>query len=183
MSKKDAQCARVLAVSRACTNGGRLKKTDRRITISHSKNLIPLRGVVIRASKIKTMTKEEKRKICLDCPSLCCHDLAMPITKPRTKYELEEMRWQLRYDTVHVAIRNLRWHLVVKGRCIYLDDDNMCTIYQRRPQRCRRHNPPDCERFGPWYDTLITTPEDLDAYLKKEKRKRTRRSKRRKKKK
>jgi len=75
------------------------------------------------------------------------------------------MKWYLQYDTVSVAIRHHRWYLVVAGKCIYLDDHNLCTIYDRRPERCRRHRPPDCERFGAWYDTLITTPEELDAYL------------------
>ena len=111
------------------------------------------------------LTKEELQETCLKCPSICCHDLAMQITRPRKKDEIEDLKWHLHYDTVHVAIRHHRWYLVVKGRCVHLDDRNLCAIYERRPKKCRDHKPPDCEQFGCWYETLITSPEELDTYL------------------
>ncbi len=113
----------------------------------------------------KGRTKEGSPSTCIDCPALCCHDLAIFIHRPRTKSDIDDMKWHPQYDSVSVAIRHRRWYLVVGGKCIYLDDDNLCTIYDRRPERCRRHGAPDCERFGPWYDTLTATPGELDAYL------------------
>lgn len=115
---------------------------------------------------------------CNGCPALCCHDLAVVIEKPRRKCDIEHYKWHLHYDTVSLAIRNKRWYLLVKGRCIYLDDDNLCTIYDRRPRKCRDHNPPECERYGCWYQTRLDTPEELEAYLAREKRKKERRKKR-----
>jgi len=113
------------------------------------------------------MTKTPKRSNakCDGCPSLCCRDLAMQTTKPRAKADIEEMKWELHFDTVQVYIRSHRWYLLIKGKCIYLDEDNLCRIYSRRPSRCRRHNPPNCERFGKYYDVLISTPEELDQYF------------------
>ena len=102
---------------------------------------------------------------CEGCPALCCHDLVMPIEKPKTRDDIDELKWKLQYDTVRVFIRNYRWYLLIKGRCIYLDKDNFCTIYDRRPKRCREHKPPDCERYGPFYDVMISTPEELEEYL------------------
>jgi len=119
----------------------------------------------------RTRTKE----LCEGCPALCCHDLAVVIERPRNRRDIEFYKWHLQYDTVSIAISNYRWHLLVKGRCIYLTDDNLCSIYDRRPRTCRRHNPPDCERFGPWYDTLLSTPEELEEYIRKEKERRRRR--------
>ena len=116
-------------------------------------------------AKTKTRNRRARNDVCLKCPSICCRDLAIFVHRPRTKSDIDDMKWYLQYDTVSVAIRHHRWYLVVAGKCIYLDDHNLCTIYDRRPERCRRHRPPDCERFGAWYDTLITTPEELDAYL------------------
>jgi Fe-S-cluster containining protein len=75
----------------------------------------------------------------------------------------------LQFDTVRVYLRNKRWYMLVNGRCIYLGRDNKCKIYDRRPERCRRHNPPGCERFGRYYDVMLNTPEDLENYLGKEK--------------
>ena len=107
---------------------------------------------------------------CKGCPALCCHDLVMPIPRPRTAAEIEEVRWKLLYDTVSVFVSGGQWHLQVKARCIYLTDDHLCSIYEKRPDRCRRHDPSDCERYGSYYDVRFSTPEELEAYLAREKR-------------
>jgi Fe-S-cluster containining protein len=105
---------------------------------------------------------------CGDCPALCCHDLSVVILKPTTKKEVEDLMWHLNYDTVGVYIRNRRWHLIIKGRCQYLDESNLCTIYDKRFDTCRKHNPPDCERFDGWYDVMFRNPFELEEYMKKE---------------
>jgi Fe-S-cluster containining protein len=102
---------------------------------------------------------------CNDCPALCCHDLVMPIEKPKTDKDVFELKWELQYDTICVFVRSYRWYRLIKGRCQYLDDHNRCTIYEQRPRRCRQHNPPDCEYYGEFYDHMITTPEELDEHL------------------
>lgn len=136
------------------------------------------------AKKAKTRRTSQVREAvgnegCRTCPALCCHTLATCIEKPKDEGDIDFYKWHLFYDTVSLAVRSHRWYLVVKGRCIYLDKNNLCTIYDRRPDICRRHNPPDCERFGPWYDTMVNTPEELTAYLAREKeRKKSKRAKR-----
>jgi Fe-S-cluster containining protein len=89
----------------------------------------------------------------------------MMIYRPRNRAEVEDLKWQLRFDTVRVYIRNNRWYQLVEGRCMYLAEDGSCTEYGRRPDKCRRHNPPDCEFFGRFYDVMISTPDELDDYL------------------
>ncbi len=117
---------------------------------------------------------------CNRCASLCCKELVLCIEKPKDEEDAEFLRWQLQYDTVSIAINNHKWHTVTQGNCIYLTKDLLCSIYERRPQKCRRHNPPECERFGPWYDIRISTPEELDAHLAAEKAKRRRKRARKK---
>ena len=113
----------------------------------------------------KQNNKLKKNSICIKCPAPCCRDLAMMITKPRTRAEIDDLKWHLHYNTVSVAIRNYRWYLTIKGKCIYLDRNNMCKIYAKRPLKCRQHLPPDCEKFDSWYDVLISRPEELEDYL------------------
>jgi len=122
--------------------------------------------------KSRAEPEARKKPGCQGCPALCCHDLVLRITKPRTAQEIDSLRWQLHFDTVTVYIVDGRWHQMIAGKCIYLDDDNLCTIYDRRSERCRRHNPPDCERYGECWDVMIRTPDELDAYLAKEKERR-----------
>jgi len=119
----------------------------------------------------KGRTQGGSQSACVNCPALCCHDLAIPIDRPRLREDIDDLKWKLRYDTVHVAIRHRRWYLVVNGRCIYLDKHNLCTIYERRPDICRDHNPPECERFGRWYQYWIDSPDGLDEYLAGKRRK------------
>ena len=126
-------------------------------------------------SKAKLAARSRKKsrpalEACQDCPALCCHDLVMPMTKPRTDDDIFELKWELQYDTVRVFIRSHRWYRIIQGRCMYLDENNLCTIYARRPRRCREHNPPECEKFGEFYDTMISTPQELEAHLARSKR-------------
>jgi len=115
----------------------------------------------VKQKKKAKATKDE----CQDCPALCCNDLALMFIKPRTKAEIDDVKWQLHYDKVEICIRSNRWYLVMKSKCIYLDRNNRCRVYENRPDTCRRHNPPDCEKFGSWYDTRLTTPEEFEEYL------------------
>lgn len=96
----------------------------------------------------------------------------MVIKRPRLKHEIETLRWYLHFDTVQIYIRSHRWHLLVKGKCIYLSKKNLCTIYDRRPDVCRDHSSDACEMSGQWYDQMFTTPKDLDAYFNKKRKKR-----------
>ena len=112
----------------------------------------------------------ESKEECIECPSICCKNLAMAIGRPVNKQEVEELKWQLHFDTVKVYIRHRRWHLWVKGRCMYLSKNNRCKIYAQRPDMCKKHNPPSCERFGKFYDIMISTPDELEKYLELKKK-------------
>ena len=107
---------------------------------------------------------------CSSCPAMCCHDLSINIKKPRNLGQIAELKWQLNYENVGIYVRNLRWHLIIKSKCRYLGDDNLCTIYEERDEVCRDHKPPYCERYADWYDIMFTTAEELDAYLTAERR-------------
>ena len=109
---------------------------------------------------------------CAKCPALCCHDFVQPIDKPKTDDDIFELKWELQYDTIRVFIRSRRWYRIVAGRCLYLDDDDRCTIYERRPKRCRQLGPPECEARGDFFEVMISTPEELNEHLARSKSRR-----------
>lgn len=113
--------------------------------------------------------KRNKGDACRGCKAACCRNLAIAITKPRRVHDRELLKWYLHYDTVQIYIRNRRWNLLIKGTCSYLSKKNRCTIYDKRPKICRAHRPDACEITGQWYDTLLSTPGDLEAFLKRKK--------------
>jgi hypothetical protein len=118
--------------------------------------------------------KETSNEVCSQCPSLCCKNLSMMIYRPGNRAEVEDLKWQLRFDTVKVYIRNHRWYQLIEGRCMYLGEDGRCLEYRGRPNKCRRHNPPDCEFFGVFYDVMISTPDELEDYLDSRRRRKKR---------
>ena len=121
--------------------------------------------------KHKKINKKTTKKACVNCSAFCCKNLAMEIGKPTNKKEIEDLKWQLHFDTVKVYIHRRKWYQWVAGKCMYLDSNDRCTIYEERPQICRKHNPPDCEHFGAFYDIMIKTPDELEAYLESKSRK------------
>ena len=113
----------------------------------------------------KRLTRTEKAKYCMDCPALCCRDLSIAIKRPKTHEDIVELKWRLHFDNVDIIIRHRRWYMLIRGKCIHLGKDNLCTNYEYRSETCYAHNPPDCERFSHFYDHIIRRPEELDDYL------------------
>jgi len=152
------------------------------VFVSLPQTRVPHRGDIGVMSK-KDAGKGRKQRqetvrthqLCEDCPAKCCHTLLIPFKKPRTRSMIDYYKWHVQYDTVQIAIHLRRWHLVIKGRCIYLNEKNLCSIYDNRPDTCHEHNPPACEHYGGWYDVMIDTPEELEAYFEKEKQQRKKR--------
>jgi hypothetical protein len=108
---------------------------------------------------------EINKNVCMQCDAPCCRDITMLITRPRTKTERNELTQYLHFDTARVFVRNNKWYLTFEGKCMYLSRNNLCKKYTKRPPRCRRHNPPNCEHFAEWYDVLISTPEEFAEYM------------------
>lgn len=114
--------------------------------------------------------KKTSKNECSTCPALCCEGLTIDITKPRTKDDVEILMWKLQYEDIGVYILNKRWHLFFSSRCGYLNGDDLCTVYEKRSDICRKHNPPQCERYLDWYDEFFSTPEELRKYFERERR-------------
>jgi Fe-S-cluster containining protein len=102
---------------------------------------------------------------CRGCPARCCHNLSVLISQPASSREIADLRWRLHFDTVTLYIQDGLWYMKIAGRCRYLQDDSLCSIYDERPMQCRTHEPPFCERYMLPDYIVITTPEELDRYL------------------
>ncbi len=102
---------------------------------------------------------------CIGCAALCCHDLTLPVPPPTNEAIIAHLKWRLHFDTVKIGIIKEDWFMMVVGRCMFLDEQNMCSIYETRPQQCQDYNPPFCERYFKAYDRIFSSPMELDAYL------------------
>ncbi|MFW2331082.1 MAG: YkgJ family cysteine cluster protein [Nitrospinota bacterium] len=104
-------------------------------------------------------------KLCEGCKGACCRGIEEQVKRPRTKLEKTNIRWQLHFKYINYFIRNKRWYQLLQTDCSYLDKNSFCTIYESRPSICRDHKPPDCERYYPIYDELLSSPDDFDNWL------------------
>lgn len=120
--------------------------------------------------------------LCEHCTAECCHYIALPIDKPTSKRDFEDIRWYLMHENVLVFVEEGEWYVQFRTRCRNLRADFKCGIYETRPTICREYKAGDCDYVGGdyGYDHLFTEPEQIEEYARAraaEKRTRTRRRK------
>ena len=114
----------------------------------------------------RKLSKKELTDICVNCGAKCCKYFALEIDEPDCKDEFDDVRWYLCHEKTWVFIDDGKWYLYLKNKCKYLDKNNLCTIYDKRPRICREHNQIDCESDSNlFYDVLFKNINDLEKYL------------------
>ncbi len=103
--------------------------------------------------------------LCDFCSAKCCKYFALPIDEPKKFNEFEYLRWYLMHDKATVFTEEGSWYLLVHTTCQHLRPDNMCGIYETRPQICREYSTNNCEYEDDWvYDRYFETPEQVWEY-------------------
>lgn len=103
--------------------------------------------------------------LCSYCPAKCCKYFALPLETPDTWKEFDYMRWFLLHDGATVFTEDGQWYLLVYNKCRHLRDDNLCGIYETRPQICRDYTADKCEYDDLWvYERYLETPEQVADY-------------------
>lgn len=122
--------------------------------------------------KIKGQIKENVNKLddCISCQGKCCKHVALEIDTPTCKRDYDNIRWYLMHENIYVfKDEDGSWTLEFLTKCKNLNEDFMCSIYQKRPKLCREYPGKDlrCEYIGDDlpYEKLFTCPEDLEQYL------------------
>lgn len=110
---------------------------------------------------------------CARCTALCCNYVSTEIDVPTAKNDFDILRWYLMHPGVRVYCEDStgNWFIQFLSRCRFLGGDNLCTIYETRPQICRDLDADLCEfAQGPGDRHLFTTLEELDRWLLERKR-------------
>ncbi len=116
----------------------------------------------------KKPTREELKPgevLCEHCNAKCCRYFALPIDEPDCLEDFEFIRWYLLHERATVFVEEDSWYLLVNTVCKHLGEDNMCGIYETRPQICRDYTTDACEYEDEWtYDKFFETPEQIKEY-------------------
>jgi Fe-S-cluster containining protein len=103
--------------------------------------------------------------LCKYCTAKCCRYFALPIDGPTSYKDFEYMRWFLLHDQATVFTEDETWYLLVHTECKHLGSDNLCGIYDTRPQICRDYTTDDCEYEDSWvYERYLETAEQVAEY-------------------
>ena len=127
--------------------------------------------------KIRRKDVPEGKSLCEYCTAKCCRYFALPIETPETLEDYEFIRWFLLHDRATVFKEDDDWYLLVHTECEHLRPDNMCGIYETRPQICRDYSTKDCEYEDDWtYDFYLETADQVAEYTEAVVRKKKHRS-------
>lgn len=105
---------------------------------------------------------------CEHCTGHCCRYLALPLDKPRAARDFNDMRWYLMHQGTTIFVEDGDWYIQFETTCRHLTPDNLCGIYQRRPQICREYKAGECDYTGGSYeyDHLFTHVDQIETYAR-----------------
>ena len=99
----------------------------------------------------------------------CCSYITIQLDNPERKHDWDALFWYLYHEKVKVYIDHEDdWYVEFETRCKCLNEDNGCTIYNKRPIVCGEHNPKECENNGMKespYKKVFTDVKELRKYL------------------
>jgi Fe-S-cluster containining protein len=104
--------------------------------------------------------------LCQHCTAVCCKYLAIPLDRPRTARDYDDIRWYLMHENIIVFVEEGDWYIQFATRCKNLLPDNRCGVYEHRPIICREYEPGDCDYSGGdyGYDHYFTHPQQVEQY-------------------
>lgn len=104
--------------------------------------------------------------LCEHCTGLCCQYVALPLERPTTRRDFDDIRWFVMHHGVTVFCEDGEWFVQFASRCENLRDDNLCGVYETRPEICREYKAGECDYQGGdySYELRFTTAEQVEAY-------------------
>lgn len=102
--------------------------------------------------------------LCEHCTAACCRYVAIPIDKPRSARDYDDIRWYLMHQGISVFVEEGDWYVQFQTRCKNLGMDNRCGIYETRPRICREYEPGQCDYIDSQYayEFLFTHPKQIE---------------------
>ncbi len=104
--------------------------------------------------------------LCEHCTAACCRYIALPLDKPTTARDYDDIRWYLMHQGISVYVEDGDWYIHIQARCKNLALDNRCNIYDSRPAICREYEPGECDysagSYG--YEHFFTHPQQIEEF-------------------
>jgi Fe-S-cluster containining protein len=116
-------------------------------------------------AKIKREDLPAGKVLCEYCTAKCCRYFALPIETPEEYSDFEYIRWYLLHGGASVFKEDDDWYLLVHTECKHLQANNLCGIYETRPEICREYTTDNCEYDDEYtYEFYLETAEQVAEY-------------------
>jgi len=128
---------------------------------NNEKTIIPIKAEI-------EITSDNKCSFCTG--SICCSYVTQHIDTPRTKVDFEILLWQISHANIRVYKDSDGWTLLIDSKCLHLQINGDCGIYENRPTICRDHSNDYCEFDAPSEDDFelyFQNYDELREYCKK----------------
>ncbi len=114
------------------------------------------------------MGATSRKNRCQTCSGMCCRYFALPIDKPKTREDFDDIRWYLTHDGISIFVEDGAWYINIKNECRHLTGTHQCAIYEHRPLICRRYKRADCDYSeGEYdYDLHFTNDREMEEYIR-----------------
>lgn len=106
-------------------------------------------------------------KDCFSCNGACCRYVVVEIDKPEELVDFDEIKWYVAHKNINVFVdEEGDWHIEFITPCEYLGEDNLCKIYEKRPQICRDFSVEDCPHHNEYIEAhTFTCLEDVEKFI------------------
>lgn len=106
------------------------------------------------------------KKDCSKCDGKCCKYVVVEIDKPEDIDDFENIKWFVSHQNVNVFVDEGEWFLEFLTPCKYLNEKNLCTNYEKRPQICRDYHVGECTFHNNYsQDHTFSSPKDVEDYI------------------
>lgn len=89
--------------------------------------------------------------LCEHCAAACCRYLAIQIDAPEGKRDYDDIRWYLMHEGISIFVEEDEddgeeaWYIQIQTVCKNLGLNNLCQVYENRPEICADYKAGDCD--------------------------------------
>jgi Fe-S-cluster containining protein len=113
------------------------------------------------------MMNSTEGKDCSACKGNCCRYVITEIDKPESLEDFEEIKWFVAHKNVNVFVdEDGTWNLEFLTPCEFLGEDNLCKIYEKRPEICREFSVDECPHHNEYAEKhTFNCLKDVEDYI------------------
>lgn len=109
----------------------------------------------------------ETGKNCSTCKGNCCRYVITSLDKPKKIKDFDEFRWFVAHKNINIFVDGKNdWNLEFLTPCEFLNEENRCEIYDKRPKICRNFSVEDCPHHNEYSEKYtFTSLSELEDYI------------------